>query len=300
MCLLRAIGPRWFIVTAALALAVLAGHAHAQQPLRVVTTSPDLKALAEAVGGSRVAVESLLAPEHDPHVLEIKPGHLARARAAALVIRVGLDHEPWFTRLRLPPTVRVLDASRNVRLIQTETPRLRIERVAHVHAYGNTHYWLDPQNAIAITAAIQAAFSQASPADAAAFETNRRAFVTALEQKMATWNRALMPLQGTRVVVVHDSWSYFAEAFGLTIVAAAEPTPGIPPSPPELAALLRHMRESRVRIVIADPHADPGLVRRIAEGTGARAVTLNPSGYDYLRLFDENVAQLVAAARASP
>ena len=57
------------------------------------------------------------------------------------------------------------------------------------------------------------------------------------------------------------------------------------------------MRESHVRIVIADPHSDPGLVRRIAEGTGARSVTLNASGYDYLRLFDDNVAQLVAAAR---
>ena len=284
----------------AVAFAALAGHALAQHKLRIVATSPDLKALAEAVGGSRVDVESLTAPAHDPHVLEIKPGHLARARAAALVIRVGLDHEPWFASLRLPPTVQVLDASRNVRLIQTETPRLRAQRAAHVHAFGNPHYWLDPQNAVAVTAAIEAALSKSSAADAPAFAANRRAFIAALEQKMAAWNNALAPFRGAKVVVVHDSWSYFAERFGLNIVAAAEPNPGIPPSPAELAALLQHMRESHVRLVLADAHSDPALVRRIVDGTGARAVTLTASGYDYFRMFDDNVAQLVAVLRTAP
>jgi len=132
--------------TLILALALAApGHVFAQSKLRIVTTSADLKSLAEAVGGTRVDVESLAAPEQDPHAIELKPAQLARARSAALLIRVGLDHEPWAAKLRLPESVVVVDASRGVRLIQTQTPRLRVERRAHVHAYGNTHYWLDPK-----------------------------------------------------------------------------------------------------------------------------------------------------------
>jgi ABC-type Zn uptake system ZnuABC Zn-binding protein ZnuA len=102
----------------------------------------------------------------------------------------------------------------------------------------------------------------------------------------------LAPLRGTRVVVIHDSWSYFAERFGLAIVAAAEPTPGVPPSPAELAKLFSRMREAGVKLLIADPYSDPSLVRQIAAKTGARSVTLLPSGDDYLGLFEENVKRL--------
>ena len=281
----------------ALALATAPGHVLAQQKLRVVTTSADLKSLAEAVGGARVDVESLAAPEQDPHAIELKPTQLARVRSAALLIRVGLDHEPWIAKLRLPESLMVVDASRGVRLIQTHTPRLRVERHAHVHAYGNTHYWLDPTNAVPITGGIRDALAKLSPQDAQFFDTNRAAFVDALTKKTVDWKKALAPFRGAKIVVVHDSWSYLAEYFGLQIVAAAEPNPGVPPSPAELAALFQHMRESGVKILIADPHSNPSLVRQIATKGGAHAVTLSPSGHDYIHLFDDNVARLVEALK---
>jgi ABC-type Zn uptake system ZnuABC Zn-binding protein ZnuA len=165
--------------------------------------------------------------------------------------------------------VPVLDASKAVRLLQTETPRLRTERKAHVHAYGNTHYWLDPHNARPITASILDMLLWLRPADKAGFEANREAFLSRLNERIREWERTLQPYRRTRVVVVHDSWAYFAERFGLQIVAAAEPHPGIPPSPGELAALFKRMREAGVRILIADPHANPALVRQIADKGGA-------------------------------
>jgi ABC-type Zn uptake system ZnuABC Zn-binding protein ZnuA len=95
--------------------------------------------------------------------------------------------------------------------------------------------------------------------------------------------------------VVHDSWAYFADCFGLQIVAAAEPYPGIPPSPAELAMLFKRMRESNVRVLIADPHANPALVQQIKEKGGAKPVMLLPSATDYVALFEENVKRLSAS-----
>ena len=285
----------------ALALAAAPGHVVSQQKLRIVTTSADLKSLAEAVGGARVDVESLAAPDHDPHSIELKPAQLARVRNALLLIRVGLDHEPWLAKLRLPASVLVVDVSQGARLIQTQTPRLRVERRAHVHAFGNTHYWLDPTNAVPITAAIRDALARLSPQDGQLFDTNRSAFIDTLTNKIEDWKNSLAPFRGTKVVVIHDSWSYFAERFGLQIVAAAEPNPSVPPSPAELAALFQRMRAAGVKVLIADPHSNPSLVRQIATEGGAHAVTLFPSGHDYIGLFDKNVAQLVEALkRAKP
>ena len=279
----------------ALLLAV-PGAVFSQARIQVVATSSDLKALVETVGGGRVEVESLAAPEQDPHGIELKPAQLARLRRAALIVRVGLDHEPWLSRLSVPG-IPVLDASKNIRLLQTETPRLRVGRTAHLHAYGNTHYWLDPRNARPLTAAILDALGKLSPADRALFQANRESFLQRIDAKIETWQNSLAPFKGTRVVVMHDSWSYFAERFGLQIAAAAEPNPGVPPSPAELAALFKRMRDTGVKILIADPHSDPALLRQIAAQGGARPVTLLPSGNDYVELFDENIRRILMALK---
>lgn len=278
--------------------------------LSVVTTTTDLKSLVEAVGGDRVTVESLTPAVHDPHSVEVKPGQLARLREAALLVRVGLDHEPWLIRaLRAAGNARLypraagdLDASAGIELLQAETVRARPERGGHVHGLGNTHYWLDPENARVITATILGGLARVAPAHHAAFTANRARFVERLDAGLARWTRAMAPLQGTRMVVAHDSWPYFARRFGLVVVAAIEPSPGVPPSPQSLATLTARMREAGVRLVIAEPWSDGALVSQVAARGGGRVVTLvssvgaDPEASDYLRLFDLNVRRLADAA----
>jgi ABC-type Zn uptake system ZnuABC Zn-binding protein ZnuA len=291
----------------------LTAPARGAGPLPVVTTSTDLKALVEAVGGSTVQVESLAPPLHDPHAVEVKPGQLARLKAAALLVRIGLDHEPWLAKVLrtvndprfVPESAHYLDASRGIRLLQAETPRVRAERGVHVHGFGNTHYWLDPENARPMTSAILEALARLQPADRAGFEANRKRFLERLDEGLARWSQALAPRRGTRVVVVHETWPYFAERFGLVVVAALEPTPGVPPSPSYLATLTAKMREGGVRLLIAEPYSNASLVSQVAARSGARPVTLIPSvggdpqAGDYLALFDLNIKRLTDALRAS-
>lgn len=282
-------------------------------PLVVVTTSTDLKALVEAVGGSRVQVESLAPPLHDPHAVEVKPGQLAKLKAAALLVRIGLDHEPWLGRVlrsvNEPRFVRgsphYLDTSQGIRLLQAETPRVRAERGVHVHGFGNTHYWLDPENARPITEVILAGLARLSPLDRPYFESNRERFLKRLDASLARWSQALAPFQGARVVVMHETWPYFAQRFGLHVVAAVEPNPGVPPSPSYLATLTQRMREAGVKLLIAEPYANTSLVNQVAARSGARVVTLIPSvggdpdARDYVALFDLNVKRLTEAFTAT-
>ncbi|MBI4609051.1 MAG: zinc ABC transporter substrate-binding protein [Candidatus Rokubacteria bacterium] len=278
-------------------------------PIPVVTASTDLKALVEVVGGDQVQVESLAPPLHDPHAVEVKAGQLARLKAAALLVRIGLDHEPWLTRvlrsINDPRLVRgsphYLDASKGIQLLQAETPRVRPERGVHLHGFGNTHYWLDPENARAITGAILEALSALAPTEGPRFEANRAEFLKRLDAGLERWARAMAPYRGTRVVVVHETWPYFAWRFGLVVVAAVEPTPGMPPSPSYLAALTQKMREAGVKLLIAEPSSNVSVVSQVAARSGARAVTLipsvggDPAARDYLSLFDVNVQRLTEA-----
>jgi ABC-type Zn uptake system ZnuABC Zn-binding protein ZnuA len=282
------------------------------EPLPVVTTSTDLKALVEAVGGERVRVESLAPPLQDPHAVEVKPGQLAKLKAAALLVRIGLDHEPWLGRaLRTVGDSRFtrdsphyLDTSKGIQLLQAETPRVRADKGAHIHGFGNTHYWLDPENGRPITAAILVALLRLVPADRPYFEANRKRFLDQLDNQLKGWLQIMAPYKGTRVVAVHETWPYFAQAFGLTIVAVVEPNPGVPPSPSYLDSLIQKMRDSGIKLVIADPYSNASAVRQVATQSGATAVTLIPSvggdprATDYLSLFDFNIKRLSQAAAA--
>jgi ABC-type Zn uptake system ZnuABC Zn-binding protein ZnuA len=283
------------------------------EPIAVVTTSTDLKALVEVVGGERVRVESLAPPLHDPHAVEVKPGQLAKLKTAALLVRIGLDHEPWLGRalraLNDPRFTResphYLDASKGIQLLQAETPRLRADKGAHLHGFGNTHYWLDPENGGPITAAILDALSRLAPADHPYFDANRRRFDDQLQRRMKIWLRAMGPYKGRRMVAVHETWPYFAQRFGLVIVAVVEPNPGVPPSPAYLASLIAKMRDSNVNLLIAEPYSNASTVRQLATQSGATAVTLipsvsgDPAASNYLSLFDLNIQRLTKTAEAA-
>ena len=271
--------------------------------ISVAATTTDLRDLVAAVGGDRVRVESLTQARQEPHAREIHPRQLTLLGEADVLVRIGLDHEPWLApALRAArATPRDLDASRVVALLDVETPRLRADRRPHVHAFGNTHYWLDPENARPITARIVETLSDVRPADRAVFAANRARFVRELDARLVRWRAALRPYAGTRVVAAHDTWPYFARRFDLIVVGTVEEQPGVPPSPRYLATLMTRMKESGVRAILAEPGAPAALLSRVAAGTGARVVTLAPSvgadpeATDYLALFDVNVRRLAAA-----
>jgi len=243
----------------------------------------------------------------------VKPGQLAKLKAAALLVTIGLDHEPW-----LSPALRTvgdsrfaresphyLDTSKEIQLLQTETPRLRADKGAHVHGFGNTHYWLDPENGRPMTAAILQALIRLAPADRLYFEANRKRFLDQLDNRLKNWLQTIAPHKGTRMVTVHKTWPYFAQRFGLVIVAVVEPNPGVPPSLSYLSSLIQKMRDSRIKLLIADPYSNLSVTNQVATQSGATAVTLIPSvggdgaAADYLSLFDSNVKRLSQAAMAA-
>lgn len=279
----------------------------------VVTTSTDLKALVQAVGKERVQVESLAPPLHDPHALEVKPGQLSKIKDASLLVRIGLDHEPWLDRaLRtlgdrrfVRDSPNYLDSSKGIQLLQAETPRVRADKGTHVHGFGNTHYWLDPQNGNPITAAILEALARLAPGDRVYFEANRKRFLDQLDERLKVWLRAMAPLKGTRVVTVHEAWPYFAQRFGLVIVAVVEPTPGVPPSPSYLAGLIQKMRDAGIKLLIAEPYSNASVVSQVTAQSGATAITLIPSvggdsdAADYLGLFELNIKRLSSSGAAA-
>ena len=277
------------------------------KPLQVVTTTEDLAAIAREVGGDRVRVSALCKGYQDPHFVDAKPSYMVQLKNAALFVEVGRDLEVgWAPGLLngarnpriLPGAPGFVDASSQVQVIEIPSSVSRAQ--GDVHPFGNPHYWLDPANGGPIARAIRDGLIRVSPADEALFTKRCADFEQRLGVAVEKWKAQAktMGLAGRKVVSYHRSWSYFARAFGLTVVDFVEPRPGIPPSPNHVQDLVTRMKQGDVALLVMEDFFDPRLPRKISKDTGVPLVILPTSvGAEdklvtYFDLFDRLLAAI--------
>ena len=301
-------------LSSTLSVLALAGiPTDARAALSVVTSTQDLAALVQEVGGDKVSVDSIARGYQDPHFVEAKPSFILKLHSADLLIVVGRELEigwlpPLLTQSRnsriQPGSPAYLDASLNVRILDIPTGPIT-RAMGDVHPSGNPHYWLDPANGRRIAQAIRDKLSQLSPADAGYFAQRYADFDRRLAEGEQRWKAAMAPYKGQKVVTYHRSWPNFAEVFGLDVIGYVEPKPGIPPSPAHTLALQEEMKRQNVKILIVEPYFDTKTPNAIARATGATVLKMPPSvggvkeAGTYLQLFDYDVNMLVSAFKAA-
>lgn len=288
-----------FIVLAALA----ASSSHAK--LNVVASTTDLASIATRIGGNTAEVTSIARGTADPHFVEVLPSYMMRVQKAALYLKLGMDIDRW--------SGAIIDGSRNGKLVvidcsqdivPLEIPTGKVD-ASHgdVHPRGNPHYWLDPDNGAVIAGTIAEAFTRVDPANANAYRANLEQFKADLAARKARWSESAHALKGMKVVTYHNTWPYFAHAFGIEVEAFVEPLPGIEPTPSHTAQVIDLMKAESIRVIGVEPYFSKRTPESIARATGAAIVDLPPSvggapgADDYFSLFDVLIERLTSAAR---
>src|SRR3984893_18473464 len=176
--------------------------------LNVVTSTTDMAALTQEVGGDKVAVESIAKGYQDPHFVEAKPSFLLKLRQADLLIAVGLQLEiGWVPPLITQsgnPRIQVgatgyLDASQFAEIL--EIPQGTVTRAeGDVHPLGNPHYWLDPDNGRRIARGIANKLADMDTADSAFFQQRFQDFEKRLLAAEQKWDAEMKAYRGRKVV----------------------------------------------------------------------------------------------------
>ena len=103
------------------------------------------------------------------------------------------------------------------------------------------------------------------------------------------------------IITFHRSWSYFAAAYGLEVVAFIEPKPGIPPTPAHTLEVIDTAKSKKVRVLLVESFYDKRVPERIALATGSKLVFVgNSVGGDegvttYFDLFDRITSEIEKA-----
>ena len=282
-----------------------------QDGISVLAIEPFLADLTQNVAGDRIQVSALIPAGLDPHSFEPTPQDLARLNSANVVIQNGAGLEEWLQDLleNNPATQKIIIASAELtpRTPQPGEPSHDGEEDAHLV---DPHFWLNPLNAVRYIENIRDGLIAADPAGADLYTANAKAYIEELNQLDADIQAEIstIPVKRRLLVTNHESFGYFADHYGLTIIGAIIPSvsTGATPSARELADLVQAIQASGAPAIFLETGANPQLADQLSAETGIRVVsdlyTHSLSGSDgpaasYLDMMRYNTRQIVEALR---
>jgi zinc/manganese transport system substrate-binding protein len=280
--------------------------AHAE--LRVVTSTPDLAAIASAVGGARVKVKALALPTQDPHWVDARPNLALELSKADLLLAVGAELEiGWLPTLQVGSrngkvqkgAPGYLECSDLVDLL--ERPAGKVDRsMGDIHPTGNPHYMLDPRLVEKVAVGVARRMSELDPEGKSAYLEQATRFVKELRAARAKWEERLKEARGREIVTYHRSLIYLANWLGLSLVDEVESRPGVPPNPSHVAELIAKAKQRKLRAIVQESYYPTNTSELIAQKVGAKVVRLPggtnfQSGQTYIAFMNQVVSALERA-----
>ena len=271
--------------------------ARADTPLTVVASFSILADLVRQVGGAQVEVTGLVPPGGDAHVYEPAPTDVRKIAAAQLVVTNGLGLEGWMPRLLQS------SATKAAQLVATKGIAPRKDPDGHGI---DPHAWQAVPNAKTYVANIAAGLATADPANAGAYRTAAAAYTEKLDALDAEVRAAIatIPPARRKIITTHDAFGYFADAYGIEMIAPQGVSTEAEPSARDVARIVRQIRAEKIPAIFLETVTDPRLLERIAAESGAHiggtlySDSLSPPGGPagtYIDMVRHNIRQLTAA-----
>lgn len=308
---------RWWsgLTLLALLLALLApavarpnAAAASDHKVKVVATFSVLGDFVQQIGGDKVDLVTIVPPGGDAHTFDPKPEQVAKVADADVIFEIGVGFEPWLDDLYSASGAKAkrVAVTGGMNLIAADKEAGVVNGKPGTY---DPHVWHDVNNAILIVQTIAKELSAVDPANAAAYQANAKRYLAQLDE-LNTWVKqdvAKIPPDKRKLVTSHDTFAYFARAYGFQIIGTAFgslSTEQGEPSAKDVANLINEIKSAHVPAIFAENVSNPKLMQQIAKEAG---VKLGPelytdalgapgsSGDTYLKMMRYNVTSIVTA-----
>ncbi|MBA2278624.1 MAG: zinc ABC transporter substrate-binding protein [Chloroflexia bacterium] len=284
-------------------------------PLKVVATFSILGDWVQQVGRDRVELFTIVGAGGDAHTFDPSPEQVAQIADADIIFEIGSDFEPWLndivassgssaTRAVLTDGLDLIPLSgEEAHSEDAEQAQASPETgEAHDHGPVDPHIWHDVSNATASVERIRDELSAAEPTSATAFAANAGPYLQELHGLDGEIRQQVgqLPEDRRKLVTSHDTFAYFARAYGFEIIGTAlgsVSTEAGDPSARQFIELVEQIQATGVPAIFAENVSNPDLMQSIADEAG---VTLAPSLYtDALGPPDSTAATYIALIRTN-
>ncbi|WP_346293356.1 metal ABC transporter substrate-binding protein [Sphaerothrix gracilis] len=246
---------------------------------KVVATTSVLCDLAQQLAQSTVTLTCLMSPGQDPHTYQARPADRQALDQADLVLYGGYSFAPNLESL--------IAASRNqaVRVAVYEAavpqPLAREEHGHDSHGHeedehdsgssADPHIWHDATHNAAIVEVIAAQLADVHPEQAEFYQTQADQ-LSAQFAELDRWIQdqvATVPAGDRKLVTTHNSFQYFAAAYGFEVAGALSGlSTAEKPAAGDLTALVDQVKAAQVPTIFAETTVNPKLMATVARDAG--------------------------------
>lgn len=270
--------------------------------LKVVTTTTQIRSMAEAVAGDLATVRSILPPGTDPHEFEPKPEDVRAIGESNIIFKNGLGLDDWVGKI-------ILSAGGEHPLVVV-SKGVPIHKGGEQETQGDPHIWFDVTNAMTMTRNIRDGLVQVDPSHAATYNANADAYLAKLDEldKYIMAQIATLPADDRKIVTNHDAFGYYIDRYGLHYIGSIIPSlsTDAQPSAKDVAELINKIKAQNVKAIFVETSVNPRLAEQIANDAGAKVVdTLygdslggqGTPGETYIGMMRHNTDAIVSALK---
>ena len=282
------------LLAASMLLSVLSGCGNSTaetdsgDTLLLATTQPMYELTEQIIAGAAgITVQPLIQDQVSClHDYTITTDQMKKIERADLVILSGAGLEDFMaSSLSGKDTADVIDSSEGIAILDDDP-----------------HIWLDPRRYVQQGENITKALSERYPEQADLFEKNMAAYEDMLlEQYQNNWYPAAQSLSCKELITFHDGFAYFADAYGLTILAAIEEEEGAEPSAAELKEIVELTEAHKIPMIFTEKNGATNAAEIVAQETGVKTgvLDLGMSGGEnsYASVMDANLEALKAGLK---
>ncbi len=291
-----------FVLVFLLAGCTVQATPEATKKISVVATTTIVGDVVNQIAGDQILLTVLLPAGADPHAFEPKPRHIAAIAEADLVFASGAGLEAF-----LQPLIQ--NAGGNARVVEVSTGVSLLKFIGEGSSGYDPHVWHNPLNVVIWVDNITQALSEADPEHASVYQANADAYkqkLLKLDDEIKT-SVSQVPLERRLLVTDHDTFGYFADHYGFTILESV--IPGFSslsfPSAQELSALENQIRQSNVKAIFVGNTVNPAMSEQIASDTNAKVVFVYTDALSepdqpaatYLQMMEYNAEAITAALK---
>lgn len=263
------------------------------EPLVVAVSIVPQETFVKAVGGDRVEVVCLVPPGNSPANYAPTPREMARFSQASLYFTLGVPTEEANILPRARenyPDLKVVPLAEEVAQVYPDRYMGGEQVCGSCAPVGrrDPHTWLSPRRVGVMIGAIARELSSLDPANQPFYQENARAYQGELERLDRELQEITGQLESRTFIVYHPAFGYFAEDYGMEMIALERD--GKDATPRELEEVIDRARRENIKVIFYQKEIDSRQSQAIAEEIGGRTIQLAPLAPGYLENL-ENMAR---------
>ena len=238
--------------------------------LKVVVSIAPMVSYVKAIGKDKVDITLMVQPGSSPHTYEPKPSQMVAITMADMYMAIGVEFENvWLEKFQS------LNSCLDIVHIDKGIKKLYMSNIHTKIAKKDPHIWTSLDNLEIIATNILNALVKEDPKNKEFYQKNYDKFIAHIKDVKSQIQIILKDTpKGSKFMVFHPSWGYFAHEFGL--VQLPIEIEGKKPKPQELVRIIKEAKEAKIRAIFTQPEFSDATAKVISNELGISVIKVSP------------------------